>query len=84
MRVTAAGRGAAPPLESQEKMPAFLVTCRYLSYLFKVEIKIRVEKRFCSLINVDGEGEEQLWSLLVSRRLGVTSPHRDLALSRCH
>jgi len=55
----AAGRGVAPPLGNQEKMP-FLVTCTYLLWLFKVDIKIRVEKRFCSLISVDGEGEEQL------------------------
>lgn len=76
MRVMAAGRG-------QEKTPAFLVTCRYLSWLFKVDIKIGVEQRFCGLINVSGEGEEQLCSLglLVSRRPGVTSPHWELALT---
>lgn len=66
-------------------MPAFLVTCLYLSWLFKVEIKIRVEKRFCGFASVDGEDEEQLWSLglLLSWRLGVTDPHWDLVLSQC-
>lgn len=58
MRVTAARRGAAPPLRHQRKMPALLVTQVCWSWLFEVEIKIRVEKRFCSLIDVDGEGEE--------------------------
>lgn len=67
-------------------MPALQVTCMYLSWLFKAEIKIRVEKRFCGFIGVDGEDEEQLWSLglLVSWRQGVTGPHWDLVLSQCH